>query len=79
MLLIMKNFHGLKENLACERESDEFSHCLFDMQELGCLLPPFQLLGFIWHQMSLELVQSTGWVSLSTMPKGTARFVKQEF
>ena len=29
--------------------------------------------------MSLELVQSTGWVSLSTTPKGSARFLKQEF
>ena len=34
----------------------DFSHCLFDMLELDCLLRPFQLLGFIWHQMSLELV-----------------------
>ena len=57
----------------------DFSHCLFDMPELGCLLPPIQLLGFIWHQISLELVQSTGWVSLSTTPKGSARSVKQEF
>ena len=56
----------------------DFSHCLFVMLELGCLLP-FQLLGFIWHQMSLELVQSTGLVSLSTTPKGSARSVKQEF
>ena len=63
----------------CAKQLNHFSHCLSDMLELGCLLPPFQLLGFIWHQMSLELVQSTGWVSLSTTPKGSARSVKQEF
>ena len=57
----------------------DFSHCLYDMLEHDCLLPPFQLLDFIWHQISLELVQSTGWVSLSTTPKGSARSVKQEF
>ena len=57
----------------------DFSHFLFDMPKLGCLLPPFQLLVFIWHQMNLELVQSTGWVSLSRTPKVSARSVKQEF
>ena len=46
--------------------SPDFSHCLFDMLELGCLLPTFHFLGFIWHQMSLELVKSTVLVSLST-------------
>ena len=40
------------------------------------MLPPFQLFGFIWYQLSLELVQSTGSVSSS---KESAHSVKQEF
>ena len=74
----LDNFHGLKENLACERESTRLLS--LSVRHAGALLfaPPFQLLDFIWHQMSLELVQSTGWVSLSTTPKGSARSVKQE-
>ena len=36
-------------------------------------------MGFILHQRSLELVQDTGLVSLSSTPKGRARSVKREF
>ena len=51
----------------------DFSHCLFELLELGCLLPPFQLLGFIWHQMSLELVQSTGRIACHCRGDAIAR------
>ena len=74
-----EKFHGLKENLACERESARLLS--LSVRHAGAWLPapPIQALGFIWHQMSVELVQSTGWVSLSTTPKGSAGSVKQEF
>ena len=60
----------MRENLP------DFSHCLFDMLELDFLLPPFQLLGFIWRQKSLQLVPSRGRVSFSTTLKGSVRSVK---
>ena len=74
-----ENFHGLIENLACERESAGLLSMSVGHAGAWLSAPPFQLLGFIRHQMSLELVKSTGWVSLTTTPKGNARSVMQEF
>ena len=42
-----------------------FSTCLFDMLIHGCLHPPINLWGFSWRESNLELVQNTGWLSLS--------------
>ena len=51
-----EKLHGLKENLSRERESARLLS--LSVRHVGAWLsaPPFQLLGFIWHQMSLELV-----------------------
>ena len=52
-----ENFQVLIENLACERESAGFLS--MSVRHAGAWLsaPPFHLLGFIRHQMSLELVK----------------------
>ena len=56
----IEKFNGLKENLACERESARLLSVSVRPAGAWLSAPPFHLLGFIWHQMSLELVQSTG-------------------
>ena len=41
--------------------------------------PQIQLLGSIWYQMKLELVQNADWVCLFTTPEGSGRSMKNEF